>query len=87
MNAMAHDLGFLPVASTTKSGLHCPREHWRQRREDFVDSKETLRFLEETAERLRYIAVEIGAPDLLNLAKEIEREASRLEGRIKADEV
>lgn len=52
-----------------------------------MDSKETLRFLEETAERLRYIAVEIGAPDLLNIAKQIEREASNLEDRIKADEV
>lgn len=52
-----------------------------------MDSKETLRFLEEIAERLRYIAVEIGAPDLLNAAKQIEQEASTLEGRIKADEL
>jgi DNA repair photolyase len=52
-----------------------------------VDSKETLRFLEEIAERLRYIAVEIGVPDLLKIAKEIEREASNLEDRIKSDEL
>lgn len=57
------------------------------RREGSVDSKETLRFLEVTAERLRYIAVEIDAPDLLKIAKEIEREGSNFESRRKADEV
>ena len=47
-----------------------------------MNAKDTLRFLRETAERLRRVSEKIGAPDLVTIAHELEREASNLESQI-----